>query len=211
MLDRPVASQNRMRGRTIDACVRLMRPRQWLKNAFVLAPLVFSRSFLLPERIAAELFAAFLFCLASAAGYDLNDLLDEEADRCHPEKQLRPIAAGDVSRRDARRLLMALMAAIVAGLYALPVVSPGIVGYLLLTALYSWKIKHWVWVDIGALAFGFVLRVETGILALHVPASTWMLTSTGCLSLYLASVKRSEELRRLGWGARGGLRGYSAR
>lgn len=187
-----------------------MRPRQWVKNAFVLAPLIFSRSFLIPERIAADCGAAVLFCLASAAGYVFNDLLDAQADCRHPEKKSRPIAAGVVGRREARNLLLVLLVITAAGTVAIPAVAPGIAGYLLLTALYSWKLKHWAWLDVAALACGFVLRVETGILALHVPASPWMLTATACLALYLAAVKRGEELSRLGWSARAGLRGYRA-
>jgi decaprenyl-phosphate phosphoribosyltransferase len=186
-----------------------MRPSQGVKNAFVLAPLIFSRSFFFPDRIAAVCWAAALFWLASAAGYVFNDLQDEAADRCHPEKRLRPLAAGELTRRQAWDLLAALLVVVAGGTAAIPAVAPGIAGYLLLTALYSWKFKHWAWFDIGALACGFVLRVETGILALHVPASPWMLTATAFLSLYLAAVKRSEELLRLGCGARGGLRRYS--
>jgi 4-hydroxybenzoate polyprenyltransferase len=188
--------------------LRLLRPHQWVKSAFVVAPLVFSRTFLSPDLVAGNLAAAVLFCIASSAAYIVNDFFDREADRRHPVKRRRPLAAGEISSREALRILAVLLAILTCGLVALPVLAPGIVGYLLLALLYSWKFKHWVWVDIVALAAAFVLRVETGILAIGSPASPWMLSATAFLALYLAAVKRREELIHLGVQARAGLSGY---
>jgi 4-hydroxybenzoate polyprenyltransferase len=189
----------------------LLRPDQWVKNAFVLAPLIFSRAFLDGDSIRRELLAAAVFCLASSAAYIVNDLFDADADRNHPEKRRRPIAAGDIRTRDALILLSFILLLAGTGVAALPVIAPGIGAYLALALLYSWFLKHHAWLDIAALALAFVLRVQTGILAIGAWASPWMLSASAFLALYLAVVKRREELGRVGTLARPGLRRYTVR
>ena len=191
--------------------VALLRPDQWVKNAFVLAPLIFSRAFLDPQSIRRELLAATTFCLASSAAYIINDLFDADADKNHPEKRCRPIAAGVIGPRDAILLLSFILLLVGVGLASLPVIAPGIGAYLVLALLYSWFLKHHAWLDIASLALAFVLRVQTGILAIGAWASPWMLSATAFLAFYLAVVKRREELIRVGTLARPGLARYVVR
>lgn len=188
----------------------LMRPRQWVKNGFVLAPLFFAGVFMEAWAIERSLTAFVLFCLASSATYVLNDLRDVESDRRHPRKALtRPIAAGVVSPRAAIVLMFLLYAMVAAGWFIAPAAVGVIACYLLLNAAYSLVLKHQPVIDIFTIAIGFVLRVYAGAVALGVPLSSWMFITTLCLALYLAAVKRRQELSRNGAEARKVLERYS--
>jgi decaprenyl-phosphate phosphoribosyltransferase len=189
----------------------LLRPRQWIKNAFVLAPLLFAGKFRDPEAIQQACFAAFLFCLGAAAVYILNDLLDVERDRRHPTKRLsRPLAAGAATTTQAVILLAVLEAALLAGILAAPRAVFVILGYQFLNALYSAKLKHVPILDLFCIAAGFVLRIYAGAVALDVPLSPWMLNTTLCLALHLAAVKRRQELSNGGPEGRAVLEHYTA-
>ena len=192
------------------ALIRLLRPRQWIKNGFVLAPLVFSGSFLKPHAILQAGLATLLFCVASSSAYVLNDLVDREADAAHPTKsRTRPLASGAVTVAQARTLLIALYLIVLASLaWDLPTAAVAI-AYITLNIAYTFKLKHVPVVDIFALAGGFVLRVFAGATVLVVPLSQWMLTTTLCLALYLAAVKRRDELVSSGDKTRSVLRYYS--
>lgn len=177
----------------------LLRPRQWVKNAFVLAPLLFSGEFESAEAIKHALMAVLLFCLAASAGYVVNDLKDIERDRLHPKKsKTRPLASGIVSRHSAYAVLFFLYSAVASGCFFLPAVVPVLAAYLVLNLAYSYWLKHEPVVDIFCIAIGFVLRIYAGALALSVPVSSWMFITTLCLALYLAAVKRRQELLRNG-------------
>lgn len=190
--------------------IRLLRPKQWIKNGFVLAPLAFSGEFLQADAIHRALLAALLFCIASSATYIVNDLNDIERDRRHPKKsQSRPLAAGIVSIPAALTLLVALYALLVWGWFLAPQVIAVIVGYLALNVAYTFVLKHQPVVDIFTIAIGFVLRVYAGAVALNVPLSGWMFVTTLCLALYLAAVKRRQELSQSGDEARLVLKRYS--
>jgi decaprenyl-phosphate phosphoribosyltransferase len=193
--------------------VRLIRPKQWIKNAFVFAPLIFSGHAMhtLPER--RSLIAFIAFCMASSIGYVVNDLCDVERDRLHPLKCFsRPIASGAISKFQAR-LIIGVLALVLVGLvlaFELTPVVPALSAYMLLTFLYSFKLKQMPIVDLFAIASGFVLRVYAGAEAIHVPVSFWMFATTFCLALYLACIKRRQELVLHGANARGTLGYYSA-
>jgi 4-hydroxybenzoate polyprenyltransferase len=190
--------------------VRLVRPRQWIKNGFVLAPLIFSGEFLNADAVGRALLAAVLFCVASSAAYVVNDLHDIERDRRHPVKsKSRPLAAGTVSVAAALGLLAGLVAILVAGWFAEPQVAMVIAAYLALNLAYTYVLKHQPVVDIFAIAIGFVLRVQAGASALHVPVSSWMFITTLCLALYLAAMKRRQEMSQSGAGGREVLEKYS--
>jgi len=190
--------------------LRLMRPKQWVKNTFVLAPLVFAREYLDPAAVANALVAFGLFCLASSATYVLNDLHDIESDRRHPIKQwARPLAAGLVAPQEATVLLVLLYAALGLGLLLQPATSLVILGYVALNLLYTYVLKDQPVVDLFVIAIGFVLRVYAGAVALSVPLSSWMAITTLCLALYLAAIKRRQELDSSGEGARDVLARYS--
>jgi 4-hydroxybenzoate polyprenyltransferase len=190
--------------------IRLMRPKQWLKNAFVLAPMMFTASFLDPEALQSAFFAVLLFCLASSSVYIVNDIADLESDRLHPAKSVkRPLASGEVSRRAAFALLALLYGALAAGCFFLPGVARAVVAYVLLNLAYTFALKKLPVVDIFSVATGFVLRVLAGADALGVPLSAWMFITSLCLALYLAAVKRRQELLQSGEAGREVLKKYS--
>lgn len=190
--------------------IKLMRPKQWVKNGFVLAPLVFSGKFLLSDTVAHSLLAVLLFCVASSATYVMNDMHDVERDRQHPRKsKTRPLAAGVVPMAAAVVLLAILYSILVWGWFAAPKVMMIISGYMLLNLAYTFALKHQPVVDIFTIAIGFVLRVYAGAVALDVPLSTWMAITTLCLALYLAAIKRRQELSQSGKEGRKVLEKYS--
>lgn len=194
----------------LKGLLALMRPRQWVKNAFVLAPLLFSGEFHDPNSIVAALIAAGLFCIASSATYIVNDLHDIEHDRRHPRKSLtRPLASGLVTPLAALVLLAVLYGVLIAAWFHFPAVIHVILGYLLLNLAYTFVLKHQPVLDIFTIALGFVLRVYAGAMALSVPVSGWMFVTTLCLALYLASIKRRQELSSNGSESREVLRHYS--
>lgn len=179
--------------------VRSLRPEQWLKNGFVLAPLVFSGLLVDETAIFRSLLAVAAFCAAASATYLVNDVLDREADRGHPVKSRRPIASGAVSVRTALGTVIVLVA-IGAGIaWRLGGWFPAVVGaYLLITLLYSTLLKQLVFVDVLIVALGFVMRVVGGAVAIDVPVSRWILLCAYLLALYLALGKRRSELVLLG-------------
>jgi 4-hydroxybenzoate polyprenyltransferase len=190
--------------------IKLIRPKQWVKNGFVLAPLVFTGAFLDAGAVSHALLAVLLFCVASSAAYIINDLHDIERDRCHPKKsKTRPLAAGIVSVPVALSLLAVLYAILIWGWFIVPKVVIVTVAYLVLNLAYTFVFKHQPVVDIFTIAIGFVLRVYAGAMALDVPVSSWMFITTLCLALYLAAVKRRQELIQSGTEGREVLNKYS--
>jgi decaprenyl-phosphate phosphoribosyltransferase len=190
--------------------LKLMRPRQWIKNAFVLAPVVFAREFTDPAAVANALIAFVLFCVASSAGYILNDIHDIEYDRSHPSKRhSRPLAAGTVSMRPAIGLMIACYCVLLVGFFWSSATLLAILVYVVLNVAYTYVLKHQPVLDIFSIAAGFVLRVYAGALALPVPLSSWMAITTLCLALYLAAIKRRQELANSGIESREVLRMYS--
>jgi len=190
--------------------IQLMRPKQWVKNVFVLAPLVFAGQFLIVDAVTDVLIAALLFCLASSATYIINDIQDVERDRKHPKKSLtRPIASGAVPVPMALALLAVLYAVLIAAAFYMPAVLAVIAVYALLNVAYTFYLKRQPVLDIFTIALGFVLRVYAGAMALSVPVSSWMFITTLCLALYLAAVKRRQELSQSGSEGRQVLEKYT--
>lgn len=188
----------------------LMRPKQWVKNGFVLAPLIFSGEFLDADAVLDALFAFLLFCLASSATYIVNDIHDIEHDSRHPIKsRTRPLVTGSVSIQLALSLFAALCGTLIWAWLIAPNVVLVIAAYMALTFAYTFVLKRQPVVDIFAIAFGFVLRVYAGAVALTVPVSAWMIVTTLCLALYLAALKRRQELRQSGADGRKVLEKYS--
>lgn len=195
---------------TVLGIVRLMRPKQWVKNAFVFAPLVFTGRFREWSSLAPVLVTCGLFCLASSIVYVLNDLADVERDRAHPVKsRTRPLASGAVTRPQAVAVMVALAAALAAFGHPTPGVLAVIAGYIALNVAYTLKLKRVAVVDIFCIAIGFVLRVYAGAEAMVVPVSHWMFVTTLCLALFLAAIKRRQELKNVGSGGREVLDRYS--
>jgi len=190
--------------------LRLMRPRQWVKNSFVLAPLVFAGAFVDRYAVQQALLAMVLFCVASSAVYIVNDIKDIERDRCHPKKsRARPLAAGVVSIPAALGLLATLYCLLIWGWFVQPAVVLVISGYVALNLAYSFVLKNQPVLDIFTVAFGFVLRVYAGAQSLAVPVSSWMFVTTLCLALYLAAIKRRQELGQRGSEGRDVLERYT--
>lgn len=175
--------------------LRALRPAQWVKNVFVLAPLVFARRLLDLESVERALLAVFAFCAASAAVYLWNDLRDREEDRRHPLKRHRPLASGELSAATATATAIAL--ALAAGAAALALgrtLTLILVVYLVLNALYSGGLKKVVLVDVMLVALGYVLRVLAGSAAIGVETSHWLLLCTILLALFLVLSKRRHEV-----------------
>jgi 4-hydroxybenzoate polyprenyltransferase len=190
--------------------LKLIRPKQWVKNGFVFAPLVFSGEMLIPEALAYSSLAAFFFCIASSATYIVNDIYDVELDRRHPKKsKSRPLASGLVSKNSALALLMVFYIILTIGYVVMPKVILVITAYLVLNLAYTFILKHEPVIDIFTIAIGFVLRVIAGATALDLGASAWMCVTTLCLALYLAAVKRRQELAQSGSEGRKVLKKYS--
>ena len=175
------------------AVLASLRPRQWVKNLFVFAGLVFSQRLFTPATWTAV--AAFaIFCALSGAIYLFNDVADRDKDRLHPKKRERPIAAGLLSVPAA---LLAGVVLIVGGLAAAALLSPPFavasLAYVCLLTLYSVWLKNVVIVDVLTVASGFVLRAVAGALAIHVEISGWLLICTILIALFLALGKRRHE------------------
>lgn len=190
--------------------VKLLRPKQWVKNVLIFAPLIFARQFTDANAVAASLLAFGLFCLAASACYILNDLQDVEWDRRHPTKRgARPIAAETVTPREASVLLAAVILTMAPGFAVNVNLMLVITAYVVMNVAYTVFLKNQPVVDIFVIAIGFVLRVLAGAVAIDVPLSGWMMITTLCLALYLAAVKRRQELVNNGPSGRDVLNKYS--
>jgi 4-hydroxybenzoate polyprenyltransferase len=176
--------------------VQVCRPKHWAKNIFVLAPLLFSKSLFSGAHVAAAALAVGCFCLWSSSVYLFNDLIDSEADRRHPRKRQRPIAAGRVTMPVAAGLCLALTAAAGAAAYlALPVPFLGLgVLYLVNSLAYCLVLKKHVIVDVLAIAIGFVLRLLAGCAAIGVEPSSWFVVCGLSLAMVLGFGKRRTEI-----------------
>jgi len=188
----------------IRPLVRSLRPTQWAKNLFVLAPAVFG-GLLLDERIVVRVALALAaFCFASSSVYLVNDLRDREEDRRHPLKRHRPLAAGTLSVPAAVVAVVLLTGA--AAMICLELGTRfGLIlgGYLLLNLLYTLWLKHMVILDVMCISLGFVLRVEAGAVAAEVEVSSWLFLCTIFLALFLAFSKRRHEITLLSGAAAG--------
>ena len=190
---------------------RLLRPKQWVKNFFVLAPLLFAGEVADQAASISALLAFLYFSLAASCVYVLNDLNDVDADKAHPLKSLtRPLASGDVKVRTAIVVLIVGAVLLATGFWVIPIVKLPIGGYIAINVAYSLFARSVPVLDIFTIAFGFVLRVVAGSLAIGAPLSSWMFVTTLCLALYLAAMKRRNELKTLGSASRSSLDSYSA-
>lgn len=172
-----------------------LRPKQWVKNGFVAAPLVFADDLFDVSQFTRAALAVFTFCLASSATYLLNDVLDRRSDALHPRKRNRPVASGALSVRAA----LSGSAALGALALALSIVlgwqfALCIVAYLAITLTYTVWMKHEVILDVMGIAAGFVIRVIAGAVAIDVRPSPWILICTGLLAMLLGFGKRRHEV-----------------
>jgi len=179
----------------VKGLLRTMRPHQWVKNLFVLAPVVFAQELFDTEKVLGAGAGFVCFSLLASAVYVLNDLVDVEADRAHPVKKNRPIASGAVSEGAARVAMVALAAVALGGAWFLGVwFLASLAGYLTNNIAYSFGMKRVAYLDVLSIALGFELRVLAGSFAADVPPSAYLLVVTFLLALFLGLGKRMHEL-----------------
>lgn len=184
----------------LGGLIATMRPRQWTKNVlFVLPPIVFSEKLFQLDLLSRVAICCILLIMASGCVYIINDVTDLAADRAHPVKRLRPIAAGrlSVAAAKASAVVLALLVLVAAYLFDHRLAAL-IVVYLILQVAYSLHIKHIVILDVLAVAAGFVLRLLAGGIVINVSLSPWLYASAGMLALFLVIGKRRQELASLG-------------
>jgi len=198
----------------IGGLIKTVRPHQWVKNVFVLAPVFFAKDLFEPRLFLRAAGAFGVFCLLAGAVYTVNDIADAEADRLHPVKRFRPIASGRVSVKSARILAAVLVVLGLAGAAYGPLPFFGVaLAYFLQNLAYSFKLKEYAYVDVVLIAAGFVLRVVGGGYGTHIHMSGSLLACTALLALFLGFGKRRHELASAAAGAkkkqRAALSGYS--
>ncbi len=176
----------------------LLRARQWIKNSFVFAPIVFSKNFFNYEDWLLVLLTFFGFSFIASSSYIINDIADRERDRKHPEKKNRPIASGIIQIPYAFFVSFFLL---VSGVFLLSYVNKKTlflgIFYFFLILLYSFFLKHIVLIDIMTIAIGFDIRAIAGATAIRVEISPWLIVSVFLLALYLSLMKRRQEIVKL--------------
>jgi 4-hydroxybenzoate polyprenyltransferase len=189
-LDEPVVP----RRSPLRAAIKTGRPKEWIKNVFVFAGLLFSGHFNNGHDILLAFVTFIAFCLISSAGYFVNDLIDVELDRKHPKKRYRPLAARELSEGTAIAIAPALaLVAVAIGFAVNWKVGLMVVGYGVAQIAYSLGLKQIVIIDVMTLAGLFVLRVAAGASAVDAHASEWLLLCTGFLAAFLGFTKRRQE------------------
>lgn len=179
----------------IFSSLKLLRPRQWIKNFAIFAAITFAGGLFDFPVLQKVLLGFFVFCGLSSAIYVINDIFDIEKDRLHPFKKFRPLAHKDLSVPSAFAIAVFLIIiSFWAGFLVTPAFFILIVFYLLLQILYSTLLKQIAVVDILAIAAGYILRVYAGEFASGFHISVWLLLATISISLFLAIGKRRSEL-----------------
>jgi len=178
--------------------VQIMRLRDWIKNIFVFAALVFGQQLAVPSAVGRAVAAFFCFCLAASAVYIFNDIIDRETDRLHPDKCKRPIAAGAVSIGPAVVVLVACAVASLVGAVLLARdFAVVIFVYIVLMIFYSLLFKKMLILDCVVISIGFCLRAIAGAVVVGVSISSWLLICTFALCLFVAFSKRRSEIAQL--------------
>ena len=192
-----------------------LRPHQWVKNVFVLAPMVFAREMFVADLLVRSIGAFGVFCLLAGAVYTMNDLVDLDGDAIHPLKRFRPLPSGRVplawGKRAAVGLVVVSLAGAAIGPWEFFVTA---LTYFLLNVAYSFRLKKIAYVDVLVIAAGFVLRVLAGGFATHTDVSGYLTLCTALLALFLGLGKRRHELSGIGKGGakqRAALGGYTRR
>jgi 4-hydroxybenzoate polyprenyltransferase len=175
--------------------LRLMRPYQWVKNAFVFTGLLFGHAWHDANLVAGVVMAFAAFCLGSSAVYIFNDIVDLEQDRQHPKKCKRPLASGLVSI-PAAVMLAVLLGTLGLSLayFAAPTVLVILIGYALMNIAYTLRLKNVVILDVFIIATGFMLRILAGTLGVGIPPSQWLLLCGLMVTLFLGFTKRRAEI-----------------
>jgi decaprenyl-phosphate phosphoribosyltransferase len=201
----PAEPPSRAEPSQLGALLKTARPKQWIKNILVFAAPAAAGVLTEADAFLKTLVAFVAFCLAASATYLLNDAADVEADRLHPTKRTRPIAAGHLDVKVARGVAVALIV-VALGMTA-PIndgkLSAVVAGYVLVTLSYTLWLKHEPVIDLVAVASGFVFRAIAGGVATDVPLSDWFLIVAGAGSLFIVTGKRHAEQVELGSASHG--------
>ena len=180
---------------------RLIRPKQWLKNVFVLVPIFFSGHLLDVDYLYAGLVTFVAFSMIASSVYCFNDIIDVEADRRHPVKCSRPIASGAISLKQAYGLMALMLALSMVALLFLQQhywkVLLIILGYYVLNLAYCAELKQHAIVDVCVIAFGFVLRLLAGGFATGIVLSRWIVLMTFLITLFMSFGKRRDDVIRM--------------
>lgn len=172
-----------------------MRPKQWIKNLFCFAAILFSGNLTNFDLLFVNIIAFLAFCGISSCVYIVNDISDIESDRVHKQKRFRPLASGEVSLTEARLLFIVIFAITMFITFNLNLNFIFVVlTYFVVNLLYSLKVKNVVLLDVFFISIGFMLRVIGGAFAIEVSISSWMIITTIFISLFLAISKRRAEL-----------------
>jgi 4-hydroxybenzoate polyprenyltransferase len=175
--------------------LKLIRAKQWLKNLFVFAPLIFSAKLSEPNSILRSLLIFVAFCLVSSSVYIFNDIRDIESDRLHWRKKKRPLAAGDVSTGTAMAVTVLFLGAASLISLRLPFLAGLFLAvYVAINVFYTLKGKEMVLIDAFCISAGFVFRVIAGAYAIEVNPTGWIVVTTFFLALFLGFGKRRNEL-----------------
>jgi 4-hydroxybenzoate polyprenyltransferase len=175
--------------------LKTMRPKQWIKNVFVVAALIFSFQLMHPEPVLRTALAFLIFCLVSSAVYIMNDWGDRKQDALHPRKRSRPLASGELNPNIALTAIVVILA------FTFPLAfllnwQFGLITlvYFVTQIAYTFLLKHMVIIDVMIVASGFVIRAMAGALAIEVPISPWLYVCVTLLALFQAISKRRHEL-----------------
>lgn len=184
----------------MKSILKVLRPKQWIKNLLLFAGIIFSENLHNPKMLLNSTLGFIFFCMLSGAVYIINDIRDVESDRQHPRKRQRPIASGELAISTAQIVASILVIIALIGSFAINLTF-GLfaLGYFVLQNLYSFFLKHVVIVDILVVAIGFVLRALAGIEAIRIPGAVvpvtpWFIVVTFFLALFIVICKRRHEL-----------------
>jgi decaprenyl-phosphate phosphoribosyltransferase len=195
----------------LTGAFQLMRPKQWVKNTFVFAPLFFTPLAVTMDSVAAVLTVFVAFCLVSSGVYCFNDARDCESDRLHPSKRNRPVASGRVSIAVAMIMAVLLvLGGLVLAVWKIPSAAVVLIAYLAINAGYSLGLKKISIVDVMVISVGFVLRLHAGAVVIDVAPTPWIQICGGLLALFIALAKRRDDLSlEIGTEHRASLGGYT--
>ncbi len=180
---------------SISALIEISRPKQWVKNGFVFAPLIFAQRVFEPFAVAETLLAVVLFCIFSSCVYMINDIADLERDRNHPKKSSRPLPSGRLS---ITTVVIVCTGLLIASMIAAALLDPaflyiGLI-YITINLLYSYAFRSTVILDGMFIAAGFVLRTIAGAVVIDETPSDWLYICALFVSLFLAYCKRRNEI-----------------
>lgn len=202
-----------MKDKLLINYIKLMRPKQWIKNGLVFAALIFSGNLTDLNMLLLTVYGFIIFCLLSSSVYIFNDAIDKEKDKLHPKKCNRPIASGAISVPQAMVLMVILIISTFTWSIFLNIGFTYVAFiYFILNIFYTFKLKHVAILDIMCIAAGFVLRALAGTVLIGTGISPWLIVCTSLLALFIAIHKRKCELEAVENGLKNGrkvLENYS--